>query len=70
MLFQHVSIDSVAHIDAPVRLSSAEIVQRLQPALQRLGIRANLLEDVAGIRERRIWDGPMQVSDVARSSTH
>jgi len=65
MLFQHVSIDSVAHIDAPVRLSSAEIVQRLQPALQRLGIRANLLEDVAGIRERRIWDGPMQVSDVA-----
>lgn len=55
MLYNHVSIASVAHVDAPVRLSSADIMQRLQPALDRLGIRGNLLEDVAGIRERRIW---------------
>lgn len=65
MLFQHVSIDTVAHIDAPVRLSSADIVRRLQPALGRLGIRGELLEDVAGIRERRLWDRPMPVSDAA-----
>lgn len=65
MLYQHVSIASVAHIDAPVRLSSADIMRRLQPALERLGIRDNLLEDVAGIHERRIWDGPTQPSDAA-----
>lgn len=65
MLFQDVSIDSVVHIDAPVRLSSAEIARRLGPTLERLDIRANLLEDVAGIRERRVWDGPMRVSDAA-----
>jgi acyl-CoA:acyl-CoA alkyltransferase len=65
MLYKHVSIASVAHIDAPIRLSSAEIMGRLQPALERLGISGNLLEDVAGIRERRIWDGPVQPSDAA-----
>ncbi|MFA5685054.1 MAG: 3-oxoacyl-ACP synthase III [Lysobacteraceae bacterium] len=65
MNFQHVAIASVAHIDAPIRLSSAEIMSRLQPTLDRLGIRDNLLEDVAGIRERRIWDGPVQPSDAA-----
>jgi len=43
VLFQHVSIASVVHVDAPVRLSSAEIVRRLRPTLDRLGIRANLL---------------------------
>ncbi len=65
MLYKHVSIASVAHVDAPVRLSSVEIMQRLQPSLERLGIRGNLLEDVAGIRERRIWDNPTQPSDAA-----
>lgn len=65
MLFQHVSIDSVVHIDAPVRLGSADIVRRLEPALRRLAIRGDLLEEVAGIRERRVWGGPMPVSDAA-----
>ncbi|MEO7397692.1 MAG: 3-oxoacyl-ACP synthase III [Ilumatobacteraceae bacterium] len=65
MVYKHVAIASVAHIDAPIRLSSADIMQRLQPTLDRLGIRDNLLEDVAGIYERRIWDGPMTPSDAA-----
>ena len=65
MLYKHVSIASVAHIEAPVRLSSAAIMERLQPTLDRLGIRGNLLEDVAGIHERRIWDGPVTPSDAA-----
>ena len=65
MLYKHVAIASVAHIDAPTRLSSADIMRRLQPTLDRLGIRENLLEDVAGIYERRIWDGPVQPSDAA-----
>ena len=65
MVYRHVAIASVSHIDAPLRLSSADIMLRLQPTLDRLGIRDNLLEDVAGIHERRIWDGPVTPSDAA-----
>jgi 3-oxoacyl-[acyl-carrier-protein] synthase-3 len=66
MLYRHVSIGAVAHVDAPIRLTSAEISRRLRPALQRLGIRADLLwEDVVGIRARRVWDGSTRVSDAA-----
>ena len=65
MTFQHVAIDAVVHVDAPVRLRSAEIVRRLQPALDRLEVRGDLLEAVAGIRERRVWDGPMPAAEAA-----
>ncbi|HVF35894.1 MAG TPA: 3-oxoacyl-ACP synthase III, partial [Candidatus Saccharimonadia bacterium] len=65
MLYKHVSIASVSHIDAPIKLSSADIMARLQPTLDKFAIRENLLEDVAGIYERRVWDGPMMPSDAA-----
>lgn len=65
MLFKHVAIASVAHIDAPTRLSSSEINNRLQSVIDRLGIRQNLLEEVAGIHERRIWDKPTMPSEAA-----
>jgi 3-oxoacyl-[acyl-carrier-protein] synthase-3 len=65
MLYTHVAIASVAHVDAPIRLSSDEIMLRLAPTLERLGIRDNLFEDVAGIKARRIWDGSTQPSDAA-----
>ncbi len=65
MLFQHVAIAGLAHVDAPRRLSSDEINARLKPTLDRLGIRANVLEDVAGIHSRRLWDDEVQASDAA-----
>ena len=65
MLFQHVAIAGLAHIDAPRRLSSDAIKARLQPTLDRLGIRADMLKDIAGIHARRLWDGPMLASDAA-----
>jgi 3-oxoacyl-[acyl-carrier-protein] synthase-3 len=65
MLYKHVAIASVAHVEAPIRLSSDEIMRRLAPTLERFGIRENLFEDVAGITARRIWDGPTQPSDAA-----
>jgi acyl-CoA:acyl-CoA alkyltransferase len=65
MLYQNVSIAAVAHVDAPVRLTSTELMGRLQPTLERLGIRSDLLEQTAGIRERRIWGRPTQVADAA-----
>lgn len=65
MRFQHVAIVDLAHVDAPNRLTSAEIAERLKPAMDRLGMRADLLESVAGIQARRVWDPGMQPSDAA-----
>ena len=65
MLFQHVAIAGLAHIDAPRRLSSDEINLRLKPTLDRLGIKTDVLQDVAGIHARRLWDEGVQASDVA-----
>lgn len=65
MLFQHVSIAGLAHIDAPRRLSSDEINARLRPTLDRLGIRVDVLGDIAGVHARRLWDDNVQASDAA-----
>ena len=48
MLFQHVSIAGLAHIDAPNRLSSADINARLKPTMDRLGIKTDVLEQHGG----------------------
>jgi len=65
MLFQHVAIAGLAHVDAPRRLSSDELNARLKPTLDRLGIKTDVLKDVAGIHARRLWDEGMQASDAA-----
>ncbi|WP_226467529.1 3-oxoacyl-ACP synthase III [Luteimonas panaciterrae] len=65
MLFQHVAIAGLAHIDAPRRLSSQEINARLKPTLDRLKIKADMLETIAGVSERRLWDGDVKPSDAA-----
>ncbi len=65
MLFQHVAIAGLSHIDAPRRLSTDEINARLKPTLDRLGIKTDVLGDVAGIHARRLWDEGMQASDAA-----
>jgi acyl-CoA:acyl-CoA alkyltransferase len=68
MLFKHVAIASVAHIDAPVRLTSAELNERLKPTIDRLGIRDNVLEDIAGIHARRIWEKDTMPSEAATAA--
>ncbi|HVI59644.1 MAG TPA: 3-oxoacyl-ACP synthase III [Luteimonas sp.] len=65
MLFQHVAIAGLAHIDAPRRLSSDEINARLRPTLDRLGIKTDVLRDIAGIHARHLWDEGVQASDAA-----
>ena len=65
MLFQHVAIAGLAHIDAPRRLGSDEINARLKPTLDRLGIKTDVLGEIAGIHARRLWDGEVQASDAA-----
>jgi len=58
MLFQHVA-------DAPRRLSSQEINLRLKPTLDRIGIRVDVLGDIAGVHSRYLWEEDVQASDVA-----
>ncbi|MDQ3495277.1 MAG: 3-oxoacyl-ACP synthase III [Pseudomonadota bacterium] len=65
MLFKNVAIAGLAHIDAPRRLSTDEINARLKPTLDRLGIKTDVLQDVAGIHARRLWDDNVLASDAA-----
>ncbi len=65
MKFQNVSIHSLAHVDAPHRVSSAALSDRLAPTMTRLGMRLDLLEDVSGIIARRYWDEGVQPSQAA-----
>lgn len=70
MLFKNVSIAGLAHVDAPHTLTSQEINEQLQPTLERLGIRTDVLGDIAGIHARRLWDDEQQASDVATLAAH
>jgi 3-oxoacyl-[acyl-carrier-protein] synthase-3 len=65
MDFEKVSIVSVRHVDAPHRVTSADIQERLADTMERLNLKPDLLEAVAGIRERRYWDEGFQPSDAA-----
>jgi 3-oxoacyl-[acyl-carrier-protein] synthase-3 len=65
MDFDNVSVLGVAHVDAPVRVSSGEIEQKLAPTIQRLGMRPDLLREISGINERRYWENGVQPSDAA-----
>jgi 3-oxoacyl-[acyl-carrier-protein] synthase-3 len=65
MNFENVSVLSVAHVDAPNRITSEGIEEELAPTMQRLGIRPDLLRELSGIIERRVWDEGTQPSEVA-----
>lgn len=65
MLFENVSIAGLAHVDAPHVLTTQEINQRLQPTLQRLHIRKDIIGDIAGVQARRLWGEGVQASDAA-----
>ncbi len=65
MIFENVDVAAVAHVDAPVELTSTDLMARLSPTLQRLGVRPELLEETAGIRHRRIWGREISVAEAA-----
>ena len=65
MQFKNVVIQSLAAVNAPIKVTSAEIELRLRPTMERLGIRLDLLEEISGIRERRFWNNGTQPSDAA-----
>ena len=66
-VFRHsnTSIVSVAAVDAPIVMTSAEFDRRLAATYERLDVRPGLLESVAGIVERRWWPDDVSFSDAA-----
>ncbi len=65
MYFENVSILGLAHVDAPVRMSSAAIDDQLTVALARMSLRPGLLRGLSGIVERRYWQEGVSPSDAA-----
>lgn len=53
--FRNTSVLTIASIDAPVVVTSAEIDAQLSQTYQRVGLRPGLLERLAGIKARRWW---------------
>lgn len=65
MRFDNVSILSVAHVDGPHRVTSAEIEDRLAAVMKRYWGRSDLLRGLSGIEARRFFDPGTQPSMVA-----
>lgn len=65
MLFKNVSIHTVAHLEAPIRVTSAEMSARIAKTLKRVRMRENFLEMTTGIQARRFWDGNQLPSEAA-----
>lgn len=65
MLFSSVSVASVAYVDAPHRVTSRELEERLSPLLRRLGLAPGVIASLSGVQARRFWDEGVQPSDVA-----
>ncbi len=76
MLYSNVQILGLAHVDAPGTLTSSEIENRLEPAMNRLGISSGILEKLSGIVSRRTFDldfppseGAAQAAEKAMNET-
>lgn len=65
MHFSQTVVASVAHIDAPDAVSSAELEERFEETLTRIGSRIGLIELLTGIRQRRFWPLEVMPSTVA-----
>jgi acyl-CoA:acyl-CoA alkyltransferase len=65
MRFENVAIASISHIEAPHVIHSSELVKKLGATMDRLGIRRDVFEKVAGINSRRVFDRDTPPSDAA-----
>ncbi len=71
MRFENVSIVCVGHVDAPQRISSADIEAELAGTLDRLGMPRDILQALTGVRARRFWEPgflPSQAATLAAES--
>jgi 3-oxoacyl-[acyl-carrier-protein] synthase-3 len=62
------AIVSVAHVDAPEVVTSAQFDEILAETYERIGAQPGLLESLAGIRERRWWPEGHLFTDAAAAA--
>jgi acyl-CoA:acyl-CoA alkyltransferase len=65
MRFSQVSILGLAHVDAPHRIPSSDIEDRLARVSERIGGDTRILTQLTGIHARRYWDPDVRPSQVA-----
>ena len=70
MRFESVNIARVDHVDAPVRVTSRELEERMADTLRRLKLPLGMLESLTGIVARRVWEEGQQPSDAATLAAH
>lgn len=71
MRLNDVAIVSLCHVDAPHRVTTAELERRLGGSLPRLGLLPGTLEALSGIVARHFWDEGVLPSDAAaRAGEH
>ncbi|MEV0616558.1 3-oxoacyl-ACP synthase III [Nonomuraea sp. NPDC050404] len=63
--FGNAAVLAVCGLEAPHVVTSAEFDERLAATYARLRLRAGMLEDVAGVRERRWWPADVTFTEVA-----
>jgi acyl-CoA:acyl-CoA alkyltransferase len=68
MLFKNVSIAGLAHIDAPRVMTSTEVNDLLRVTMDRLGMTTDVLQDVAGIYARRLWETDIEISEATTAA--
>ncbi len=59
------AILSVCAVEAPIAVTSAAFDQRLSQTYERVGLRSGMLEELAGVRERRWWPTDVSFTDAA-----
>ena len=63
--FTNTSVLAVCAIDAPQVVTTAEFDEQLAPVYARVGLRAGMIQRLAGIHERRWWDEGTTFADGA-----
>lgn len=59
------SVLSICGVEPPITVTSATFEERLRRTHERVGMRSGILEDMAGIRERRWWPKDVTFADAA-----
>jgi acyl-CoA:acyl-CoA alkyltransferase len=63
--YANTAVLSVCEVEAPQVVTSAEFDERLAATYRRVGLRPGLLENLAGVRERRWWPRDVGFTDAA-----
>ncbi|MDJ0923162.1 MAG: 3-oxoacyl-ACP synthase III [Acidimicrobiia bacterium] len=66
--YRDTAIVSIAHVDAPEVVTSDQFDERLAETYERVGAQAGLLENLAGIKERRWWPEDYTFTEAAAAA--